>query len=80
MLFVSCLFLVFPLLSSAQEPLQSFPLHEIRVLKIAAAEERAVVKTPEGELHIIKVGDVIGDRHGMKGSSRCLSKVRKTER
>ncbi len=64
MILASFLILVTPILSSAQEPLQSIPLHEIHILKIAAAEARAVVKTPEGDLHIIKIGDLIGDRQG----------------
>ncbi len=56
--------LLSPLLSSAQEPLHPFPIHELRILKIAVPEARAAVKTPDGALHIVKVGDSIGDRGG----------------
>jgi len=32
---------------------------DIRVLKISPQDERAIIKTPEGEMRIIKVGDVL---------------------
>jgi outer membrane biosynthesis protein TonB len=33
----------------------------IQVLKIAGQDQRAVIKTPDGKMQIIKVGDPIGD-------------------
>ncbi len=37
-------------------------VENIQVLKIAGQDQRAVIKTPDGKMQIIKVGDSIGDR------------------
>jgi hypothetical protein len=36
-------------------------LDNIQIIKIAPKDERAIVKMPEGEMKIIRVGDQIGD-------------------
>ncbi len=34
---------------------------ELHILKISARDERAVIKTPDGKMHIIRIGDQIGE-------------------
>jgi hypothetical protein len=36
-------------------------VENIQVLKISAQDERAVIKTPDGKMQIIKIGDSLGD-------------------
>lgn len=56
--------LLFPGLAAAENPLSSISLEAIRLLRIAPSDERAVIKTPDGKLKVIKVGDVIGNKDG----------------
>jgi len=35
---------------------------ELHILKISAQDERAVIKTPDGKMEMIKVGDSVGNR------------------
>lgn len=51
-----------PALVAATEPAQQISADMIQVLKIAAQDERAVIKTLDGKMQIIKIGDPIGDR------------------
>jgi len=44
----------------AKEPAKGILLNTIQVLKIAAQDERAVIKTPDGKTQIIKPGDSLG--------------------
>ena len=55
-------------------PLGGIPVENIEFLKLFAQEEKAVIRTPDGNMQLIKVGDVIG-----KGESRVAgSKLRGT--
>lgn len=53
-----------PLIAFAQEPLESIPIESVQLLKISGSDERAVIKTPDGKLVVIKVGDAIGNQNG----------------
>jgi hypothetical protein len=59
-IFIALVLLV-PAIGSGKEPAKPLTADTIHVLKIAAQEERAVIKTPDGKTQIIKVGDPIGD-------------------
>jgi hypothetical protein len=50
-----------PFIVSANESTTTVSVDTIQVLKIAGQDERAVIKTPDGKMQIIKVGDPIGD-------------------
>jgi hypothetical protein len=53
-----------PILAFAQEPLENIPIEAVQLLKISGSDERAVIKTPDGKLVVIKVGDAIGNQKG----------------
>ena len=53
--------LLLPVLATAKEPAKPLTVDTIQVLKIAGQDERAVIKTPDGKMRIIKVGDPVGD-------------------
>lgn len=36
-------------------------LETLQILKISPQDERAVIKTPDGKMHVIKLGDAVGD-------------------
>lgn len=55
--------MLIPVMAAGKEPVKTISIDTIQVLKIAAQDERAVIKTPDGKMLIIKVGDSIGD-HG----------------
>lgn len=55
--------ILIPAVVSGKEPVKPISADTIQVLKIAAQDQRAVIKTPDGKMRIIKVGDPIGD-HG----------------
>jgi hypothetical protein len=42
----------------------NIPIETVQLLKISGSDERAVIKTPDGKLVVIKVGDVIGNQNG----------------
>jgi len=44
----------------AEEVLHNASVDEIRIMKISPQDERAVIKTPDGKLQMIKVGDSVG--------------------
>ena len=46
--------------ASAKEPAKLISVDMIQVVKIAAQDKRAVIKTPEGKTQIIKPGDSLG--------------------
>jgi hypothetical protein len=48
-------------LSSGKEATKPVSVDSIKVVKIAAQDERAVIRTPGGKMQIIKAGDSIGD-------------------
>lgn len=56
--------LLIPRLTFGEEPPQTGTLESIQLLRISPSDERAVIKTPDGKLKVIKVGDVIGNRGG----------------
>ncbi len=56
--------------ASAKEPAQSLSVDALQILKISPQDERAVIKTPDGKMQIIKVGDPIGDHGKVSGISR----------
>ncbi len=63
---IFCIFILaisIPTLVKASEPAKPLSADTIQILKIAAQDERAVIKSPDGKMQIIKVGDPIGD-HG----------------
>jgi len=45
----------------AGEDLHKGSVDEIRIMKISPQEQRAVIKTPDGKLEMIKVGDPVGN-------------------
>ena len=49
---------------ASAESLQTASLESIQLLRISPSDERAVVKTPDGKLTLIKVGDTFGDHGG----------------
>ncbi len=60
--FLFCILLIlFPFTVAAQDSPQADSADSIQVLKISPQEERAVIKTPDRKMHMIKVGDSIGD-------------------
>jgi Tfp pilus assembly protein PilP len=53
--------ILLPLIVSANEPTTAQSVDTIQVLRISGQDERAVIKTPDGTMQIVKVGDPIGD-------------------
>lgn len=59
MIAVAIVILFFPTFGTAGDTLYRWEGEEIRVVKIAPMEERAVIKVRDGTLRLIKTGDVI---------------------
>ena len=55
--------LLIPVFAAGKDASHSSTVDTIQVLKIAAQDERAVIKTPDGKMQVIKPGDQLGD-HG----------------
>ena len=53
--------LLIPAIAAGKDAPKQLSVDTIQVLKIAGQDERAVIKTPDGKMEIIKVGDPIGD-------------------
>jgi Tfp pilus assembly protein PilP len=53
--------LLLPAFAFGKEPGKPLTIDTIQVLKVAGQDGRAVIKTPDGKMRIIKVGDPIGD-------------------
>ena len=51
-----------PAFAAGKDAPNPLTVDTIQVLKIAAQDERAVIKTPDGKMQVIKVGDQIGDQ------------------
>lgn len=49
-------------LAAGKEPAQPVKAETVQILKIAPQDQRAVIKTPDGKMQIIKPGDVIDSR------------------
>ena len=47
-------------LAAGKEPAQPVTAETVQILKIAAQDERAVIKTPDGKTLVIKPGDALG--------------------
>jgi len=54
--------LLIPNMGFGKEPAKPLSVDTIQVLKIAPQDERAVIRTPDGEMRILKVGDQVGAR------------------
>lgn len=54
--------LLIPAFAVGKDASKQLSVDTIQVLKIAGQDERAVIKTPDGKMQIINVGDQIGDR------------------
>ena len=52
--------LLIPVFASGKESSKQPSVDTIQVLKIAAQDERAVIRTPDGKTQIIKPGDSLG--------------------
>jgi hypothetical protein len=52
--------LLIPVFASGKESSKLLSIDTIQVLKIAAQDERAVIRTPDGKTQIIKPGDSLG--------------------
>lgn len=59
--------LFFPLIAFGEKPSKNIRVDDIKVIKISAQDERAVIETPERKLQIIKVGDKIGQNAKVTG-------------
>ena len=57
---LSLFVLLIPAMVFGKEPAKPISADTIQVLKIAARDERAVIKTPDGKTRIIKPGDSLG--------------------
>lgn len=55
---ISAIFIAFVILTA--QPLFALSPEEIQVVKISPKDERAVIKTHENDLQVIKVGDSLG--------------------
>jgi Tfp pilus assembly protein PilP len=53
--------ILLPFIVSANESTTTVSVDTIQILKISGQDERAVIKTPDSKMQIIKVGDPIGD-------------------
>ncbi len=49
-----------PFVASAEQGLPAMSVSDLKIIKISARDERAVVKIRDGTLRVIKVGDAIG--------------------
>jgi len=57
-LMIAVLFM--PAIATGIEPAKLLSVDTIQVLKIAAQDERAVIRTPDGKTQILKPGDSLG--------------------
>ena len=60
--FIIIIVVLFPLVAIAEEesPLEKISINEINIVKISAQDQRAIIKTPDKKLLLLKVGDQIG--------------------
>ena len=58
-LFIIIIAVLIPFVVFAEEHLQTVSVDDIKVIKISARDKRAVIKTSERNLQVIKVGDII---------------------
>lgn len=50
------------LVTSARGQAQQISVESIQILRILDQEEKAMIKLPDGKMHILKVGDPIGKK------------------
>jgi len=60
LIFIILAFSAIPFLVSAKEPVQAINIESMQVIQIIPQEEKAIIKTPDGRMEVIKVGDSIG--------------------
>jgi hypothetical protein len=58
-IFMTAIIIILPVFASAKEPAAEATADTIQVLKISPQDGRAVIKTAEGEMKIIKTGDLL---------------------
>jgi hypothetical protein len=58
---LALMILVF-LVTSARGQAQQITLESIQILRILDQEEKAMIKLPDGKMHILKVGDLVGKK------------------
>jgi hypothetical protein len=58
-IFMTAIIIILPVFASAKEPAAEATADTIQVLKISPQDGRAVIKTPDGKMEIIKAGDVL---------------------
>jgi hypothetical protein len=51
---------ILPFVAIAEQGMPAMSASDLKIVKIAARDERAVVRAPDGSLRVIKVGDTIG--------------------
>lgn len=52
--------ILIPVVVSAKDPAKPLSVDTIHVLKISPQDKRAIIKTPDGKMQIIKPGDSLG--------------------
>jgi hypothetical protein len=57
---ISTLIILISLFVSARGQAQQISVESIQILRILDQEEKAMVKLPDGRMHILKVGDLVG--------------------
>lgn len=62
LIFIILVFSTIPFLVSAKEPVQAINIESMQVIKIIPQEEKAIIKTPDGRMEVIKVGDLVGKK------------------
>lgn len=62
LIFIILVFSAIPFLVSAKEPVQAINIESMQVIKIIPQEEKAIIKTPDGRMEVIKVGDLVGKK------------------
>ena len=60
--FIWTIFIPFLVFAQEGNRLSKISVNDITILKISAKDERAVMKTPDNNLKLLKVGDPLGDR------------------
>lgn len=58
---LAAMVLAVPVISAGKEPAKLLPTDTIQILKIAAQDERAVVKVHGEKVQVIKAGDMLSD-------------------
>jgi len=65
-LLITIIGILFSSVGFSQEPAKHDPLKGMKVVKISPRDEAAVIRTPEGKMEVIRVGDSIGSSATVK--------------